>query len=534
MRDTMPKIIIVLLMALIVGVPILLRPDGEEQAVAADAPRLVIYTPHNEQICYEIERAYNQYRLANGLPTLVFDWRTPGGTSDIRKSILSQYQAILDDGDSLDKGIGVDLFFGGGDYDHGKIAAGLSTENPDGTSTDHRIVADPGLPDELMQVVFPSPVIGGEPLYDTRTFEEGGQSVEVLAWTGVTLSSFGIVYNNDSLAQLGLDPPHTWGDLTDPRLRGWVALADPGHSGSISTTFNTILKREGWTEGWQTLRMAFANARYFATSADRVPVDVSRGDAAMGMCIDFYGRFQAGAIGDDRVGYVDPIEHGHSMTATTADPITLLRGAPTPELAKDFIAWLLSPEAQSLWQRAKTDTPDGLVRPDRFELRRQPIRSDLYTREGERATWVDQELDPFPTAVPFPQGTPNYFSLVAPVTKAMGIDLHGELSQAWDTLIRAREQGDPNYAQMYELFFAMPDELTLTWPDTELENNWRQIHYDPAHPRHEEVVATLKAFADQLGTLSDRDNPELIEANRIRWRAFFQSNYHQIIELGGA
>ncbi len=524
MREHLPKLIILLLLVAIIGLPILLRPADGSANMPKDSPRLVIYTPHNEQIRYEIERAFNAWRKNNNLPEVVFDWRTPGGTTDIRKGILSQYNKIIASGKLDTQGIGADLFFGGGDYDHGKIASGVKIKNSEGVETTYRIVDDPRINSTLFSEAFPNPTIGGQPLYAIKTFTEAGQPISVTAWTGVTLSSFGIVYNNDTLAQLGVDTPQTWRDLADPRLRGWVALADPGHSGSIAATFNTILRREGWTEGWQTLRMVYANARYFATSSDRVPVDVSRGDAAAGMCIDFYGRYQAGAIGDNRMGYADPIEQGRSMTATTADPVTLLRGAPSPDLARQFIAWLLTPDAQSLWQRGIGKDGDALVRPEKYELRRQPIRADLYN-DNTKAAWVDRGLDPFVTAVPFPSGTPDYYGLVSPLTKAMAIDIHEDLVSAWGAVARARANNHPKLAEIEEKFFALPEEVTLTWPDAELANNWHAIHNDPDHPRFNEVVNTLKAFSDQLGKLGNMD------AKRVTWRAFFLGNYREVVKL---
>ncbi|MBX2850797.1 MAG: extracellular solute-binding protein [Phycisphaeraceae bacterium] len=529
MREHLPKIIIIGLLVLIVGVPILLRPANRADS-DPNAPQLVVYTPHNEQIRFEIQTAFNAWRVANELPAVVFDWRTPGGTSDIRKSILSQYTQAIGAGKDLDEaGIGADLFFGGGEYDHNKVAEGIERE-VNGNEVNHRIVMDPQLDPALFAKAFPQPLIGGEKLYGTYTFEEDGGAVEIVGWTGVTLSSFGIVYNRDTLKQIGLDEPKTWSDLGDPRLRGWIALADPGHSGSISATFETILKREGWAQGWVTLRNAFANARYFATSADRVPVDVSRGDAAVGMCIDFYGRYQSGAVGDDRVGYSDPVVDGQSMTATTADPITLLRGAPNPELAREFVAWLLTPDAQALWQRSLGDGTDELVRPRQFELRRQPLRSDLYT-DAARASWVDKELNPYPTAVPFPEGTPGYFSMVAPVTKAMASEIHHDMVAAWRALNTAVKADHPKVDEMRALFYAMPPELTLAWPDAGLADNWLAIQRDTGHPRHSEVIERLAAFKEQLGQLSDRNDPSVIEANRIKWRSFFQDNYRKVVEL---
>lgn len=535
MREHLSKIVILGLLVLIVGVPIILRPANSAES-DPNAPNLVVYTPHNEQIRFEIQTAFNEWRESQDLAPVSFDWRTPGGTTDIRKSIKSQYIQAINAGKDLDKqGIGADLFFGGGEYDHDLVAGGVELER-DGKKTVTRIVMDPELDAELFAQAFPQKLIGGEKLYATYTFNEpnsAGQieEVQIIGWTGITLSSFGIVYNRDSLKQLGLDEPQTWSDLGHPKLRGWVALADPGHSGSISATFETILKREGWTQGWITLRNAFGNARYFATSADRVPVDVSRGDAAAGMCIDFYGRVQAGMVGDDRLGYSDPVIDGKSMTATTADPITLMRGAPSPKLARQFIAWLLSPDAQSLWQRSLGDGTDALVRPKEFELRRQPLRADLYTAES-RASWVDQGLNPYPTAVPFPDGTPSYFSMVAPLTKSMASEIHGELVSAWRALNDAIESNHPNVDAMREAFYAMPPELTLTWPDDELEEHWLTIQRDVDHPRNSEVVEHLAEFKAQLGTLKDRNDSSVLDKNRIKWRSFFQDQYREVVRLG--
>jgi len=532
MRDHLPKIIIVSLLVIIVGLPVVLRPSGEDESLASagdgDVAKLIIFTPHNEQIRFEVAQAYNQWRVDRGEVPVKFEWRSPGGTSDIRRGILDQYRSLYNRGKPLDDGIGADLFFGGGDYDHGKVSSGITVDD-----VTLRIIDDPKIDRDAFDAAFPNERIGGERLYRYYTFTEDGEEVKVLGWTGVTLSSFGVVFNRDVLAKINADEPTTWSDLASPQYRGWVALADPGHSGSITATFNTILRRAGWGEGWGILRRTYANARYFTTSASTVPNDVARGDAAAGMCIDFYGRSQAGLIGGDRLGYADPVEDGKSMTATTADPITLLRGAPSADLAREFIAWLLTPDAQGLWQRSIAGSggdADAVVRPVEYELRRQPIRSDMYT-DAERAGWTDGELDPFATAVPFPEGTPNYFGMVAPLTQAMAIDIHGELVAAWEAINRVRDPEHPQHAmldEMVALFDAMPEELTLTWPDEDLAANWRAIHHDPGHARHAEVVAVLDAFDQQLDTLGDR---HAMEASRIRWRGFFQDNYRAILRL---
>ena len=47
---------------------------------------------------------------------------------------------------------------------------------------------------------------------------------------------------------------------------------------------------DGWHRGMSELLKIAANARYFTDSSSIVPNDVSRGEAAAGMAIDFYAR----------------------------------------------------------------------------------------------------------------------------------------------------------------------------------------------------------------------------------------------------
>ncbi|HEX7009432.1 MAG TPA: extracellular solute-binding protein, partial [Phycisphaeraceae bacterium] len=396
--------------------------------------------------------------------------------------------------------------------EHNQLARGITLQR-DGRTVRISATVPVELPSGLLEEVFPEPTIGGERLYHPEGY-----------WVGAALSSFGIVYNRDVLAMLKLPQPTTWADLADPRYARWIGLADPGHSGSIAAAYNVILRRLGWNEGWRLLRRIFANARYFTSSASKVPVDVSAGEAAAGMCIDFYGRFQAGAIaagGESRVGYVDP----PFLTTTTADPISVIRGAPHRELANHFVAWLLSRPAQGLWQR-RVGTPEG---PRRFELRRLPARRDLYTPE-EKQFWSDPEVDPFGASRPIPPAMPDFYGMVAPVAHALGIDVHDDLTAAWRAIQRTPED-HPRRRAMLELFDRMPPELELTWPD-DLEQHWQDALADEDHRDHEQVVQTLRAFHERLiqRYAGSAGEDRLLE-DRLAWTRFFQANYRRVVDL---
>ena len=506
-----PRFVILFFLALIVGVPVVMnrvvRLTGSSTGMTGPGEKLTILTPHGEQIRYEFGRAFNLWRQQQGRTLVQLDWRASGGTSDLRRLVFDQFNAKISQGRE-DEGIESDLFFGGGAYEHGRLARGITTYR-DGQTVSIPLSVPVQMPQGLLEQVYPQPNIGSEPLYDPQ-----------LRWLGVVLSSFGIVYNRDTLRGLGLDTPRQWSDLVDGRYLRWVALADPAHSGSIAATYNAILRREGWDEGWKLLRRVFANARYFTSSASKVPVDVSSGEAAAGMCIDFYGRFQSGAIGGDRVGYVDP----RHMTAVTADPVSILRGAPNLDLANQFVLWLLSPAAQNLWQK-KRHTPGG---PERFELRRLPIRRDLYAGSVMQQ-WVD-DVQPFEIARAFPDGMPNFYAAIAPLAHVMAIDVHADLQAAWQAIV---DQRDPRIKQlMVEQFDAMPQELRVRWPDSDLALNWRGMLENPNALRHAEVRLVLRRFMDSIKQrMKDR---ELFYEDRLRWGAFFRAQYRQTVRIARA
>src|SRR5690606_5520018 len=118
-------------------VPLMFRPS-REVAPSADAARLVIISPHNEQIRYEFELAFNEWRAARGEPPVFIDWRVPGGTSEIRRILVDQYSKAITSGRLTPEGelapgsepMPFDLFFGGGTYEHGQMRRGVTVTLP--------------------------------------------------------------------------------------------------------------------------------------------------------------------------------------------------------------------------------------------------------------------------------------------------------------------------------------------------------------------------------------------------------------------
>ncbi|KXU36494.1 iron ABC transporter substrate-binding protein [Cephaloticoccus primus] len=477
------RFLILAALAATVALPFVLRPPEEATAASErDADTLVIISPHNEAIRYEFGRAFRQWYRARTGRSITVDWRALGGTSEIARFIESEYLSSFQNhwtktlgrpwnaevqsafaNSRLDAArasaeahearaaflssevsCGIDLFFGGGAYDFIRQAEAGRLVPTRIFQTHPQWFGDEVLPQQH----------AGEPYWDAQG-----------RWVGIVLGDYGILYNKDSLARLGVErAPQQWADLGDPRFIGEVALCDPSKSGSIAKAFENLIQqqmqrrlhalraeapglpdaelearaiREGWEAGLRIIQLMGANARYFTDSAQKPPIDVSQGDSAVGVCIDFYGRYQAEAIArrDDaggRLVYLSP--RGGSVSS--ADPIGLLRGAPHREAAELFIEFTLSMEGQKLWN-FKVGTEGG---PTRFALRRIPARRDFYAREDWRALRSDPDTLPYVQEDPLTYNaswTGPLFREMAFVIRLMCLDNHRELVDAWRAIIAA-------------------------------------------------------------------------------------------------
>jgi iron(III) transport system substrate-binding protein len=469
------NVILFVLLAVVLALPFALRPKAEAGDAAEDT--VVVISPHNEAIRHEFEAAFRRAHLARTGRVARVDWRLIGGTSEITRYLEGEYVAsfqnhwtgalgrrwsatvlasfadggLSDDAPAEAKearaaflaseaGCGIDVFFGGGAYDFiSQARAGrLAPMYAEGETK----------PDWMREEIVPVRHAG-----DDFRDPQG-------RWCGAALSSFGIVYNRDALARLGLPEPRAWRDLADPRYAGQVALADPTKSGSMNKAFENVLQQEihavvnerlatkrfaseaarlaaekeavaeGWIAGLRLLQSIAANSRYFTDSAQKVPIDVASGNCAAGMCIDFYGRQQVEALsrraGSSRVAYVSP----QGGTVFSVDPIGLLRGAPNPRVARAFIEFVMSPEGQRLWNQR----PGTVGGPERFALRRLPARVDAYSEPGAAERRSDPEENPYALENPLvyrSDWTGRLFGELRFIMRVMCLDSHPELTEAW-------------------------------------------------------------------------------------------------------
>lgn len=477
----MKNLPILIAIVLVIALPFLLRKPS--QTVTGSDDTLIIITPHDEGIRHEFEVAFAaHYRETTGR-SIDIDWRVIGGTSEIIRYIQSTYtnnfrnyweselgnswnaevqNSFMNRRITLDTTAeddtpaeaakraftesevpcGIDILFGGGSYDFIQQAAA-------------GVLVPFASPEELGAILPEASVplrFSGEPFYD-----------EGALWAGAVLSQFGIIYNLDSLERLGIPSvPSSWEDLTDPRYIGELAISDPIQSGSSTKAFEMIVQEQmlnrvnaagpglseaetlqevktGWNQSMQVIQRICANARYFTDSSKKPSIDVSAGECAAGMSIDFYGRFQAETIenrtGSKRFGYLTPV----GGSTVSVDPIAVLRGAPNEAIAKHFVRFVLSERGQKLWNW-KPGTPEGT---ETYALRRSPMLRQLYAAQYQ-AFRSDPTNDPYTEAGSFvyhPEWTGRLFSPLRFIIKTAFIDPHQELVEAWQAIQEARSEG---------------------------------------------------------------------------------------------
>lgn len=485
-----------LALAVLLIMPMLLQKKSEKIDLTAD--QLVLVSPHNESVRYEIEQAFRQYYHERTGRRVSLDWRSVGGTSEIIRYLSSAYTAnfrdfwvnekrqewsedlalsLLNPKTAPDSphwkarqaflqsntGIGIDLFFGGGQYDFDKqaragtlVPCGVRERHPEWFEGEKPVLVEK---------------LGGEIWYDKED-----------RYYGVCFSSFGICVNVHRLEQLGFDcsrgsPLNSWRQLADPRLINAVGLADPSKSGSINKCFEMLIQRQmqdtmqsvqaeesagrinrqqvldqGWADAINLIKQIGGNASYLTFAASKVPVDTAQGQIAAGMCIDFYGRSQAEWANRLKGETLMLFQTPQAASTVSADPVGILRGAPNPDLARIFIDFLLSERGQLLWNY-RAGTPGG---PKKYTLHRLPVRRDVY-KDQNRLCMSAPEADPFQLAGAFEyQGswTGPLFDVMRVLIRVMVIDCEQELRQAWRAICAAG--GPDNVPAAMEAFNRLP------------------------------------------------------------------------------
>jgi len=161
-------------------------------------------------------------------------------------------------------------------------------------------------------------------------------------WTGTDADFIGIASNQKFLAEKGLKAPQSWEDLTRPEFAGQICVGNPATSGTGYTFLTTILQLFGEAKGWDYLKRFNANVAQYTRSGIGPTQLVGRGEVGVGLL------FAHDILGSIHKGF--PMQMSLPQEGTGYDLFcsVMLKGAPEPEPAKQFLDWAVTPESLEL------------------------------------------------------------------------------------------------------------------------------------------------------------------------------------------
>lgn len=165
------------------------------------------------------------------------------------------------------------------------------------------------------------------------------------SWTGVYVGALGFAVNKRILAERSLTVPASWADLATPLYRGQVAIAHPASSGTAYTALATIMQLHGKDpeRGFAYLEALHRNVASYPRAGAESARMAGRGDVAIGVA------FSHDIVATIEDGYEDlMLVFPGEGTGYEIGAMALIKNAPEPALAKRFMDWALSRQAQEL------------------------------------------------------------------------------------------------------------------------------------------------------------------------------------------
>ena len=160
--------------------------------------------------------------------------------------------------------------------------------------------------------------------------------------TGIYLGALGIGTNTKILASRGLPEPKCWADLLDRKYRDEIQVADPNSSGTAYVMLATVVQLMGEDKGFAYLKALHRNVNQYTKSGIAPVKAVALGETAVALAFmhDMVTQIVEGAP----IRTVAPCEG----TGYEIGSVSIVKGGRSPDLARRFVDWALSAEAQKL------------------------------------------------------------------------------------------------------------------------------------------------------------------------------------------
>src|SRR4051794_848048 len=192
------------------------------------------------------------------------------------------------------------------------------------------------------------------------------------------LNAMAMYVRDDKLAQA--DRPKTWADLTNPKYKGKMVMADPSFSSLLVTIVGMLAKEHGW-QYFEKLR---ANDIMLVQSNQQVSDMIKRGERIIAIGAD------AAYVGDSKKQGM-PISTLYQADGSFVipSPSSVVKNSPNPNAARAFADFMLSRAVQELFPQeylysARTDVAGPPGNPPLSQIKMHAIDYDYIEAESTR------------------------------------------------------------------------------------------------------------------------------------------------------
>ncbi len=168
--------------------------------------------------------------------------------------------------------------------------------------------------------------------------------------SAIYMGILGFGVNTERLKKLGINEvPKCWKDLTDPRLKGEIQVADPQSSGTAYTAIATFVQLWGDQAAFDYFKQLHPNVSQYTKSGVTPSRNTARGETTVG--IGFLHDYAVEKKNGAPIEMIVPCEG----TGYELGGLSIIKGARNLDNAKLFVDYVLSKEGQEVaWKKGES------------------------------------------------------------------------------------------------------------------------------------------------------------------------------------
>ncbi|RKX76392.1 MAG: iron ABC transporter substrate-binding protein [Spirochaetes bacterium] len=167
-------------------------------------------------------------------------------------------------------------------------------------------------------------------------------------WTGIYAGPLCFESNIQSLEKFGLTAPTSWEELTDPKYRGHIQMANPGSSGTAYNVLATMIVLYGEEKAFEYMKRLDANINQYTRSGSAPGKNAAIGETTIAIG---YAHDGVKLVNE---GYPLKITFPSEGTGYEIASVSLIKNGPKGELeyAKKLYDWAFSETAAKIYTTA--------------------------------------------------------------------------------------------------------------------------------------------------------------------------------------